>query len=184
MCVLLPLADFRYTHRQAAVRRGVGKAVPRVRHDRVVSSGRGEQKQGEAMMRFVGLCCLVFSLSATALGGAALAQEIRISHQWTEGIDGRDRAARVFVQEVMSRTHGLTFRIYPKSSLNIKPPQLLGALQNNSLEMAIYPLTYAVAQVPEFSLAGLPGLVPNLEAARALKGSEIHNMLQSISEAN
>ena len=135
-------------------------------------------------MRFVGLCCLLFSISAAPMSGHAWAHELKISHQWTEGVDGRDRAARVFIQEAMSRAPSLSFRIYPKSSLNIKPGQLLGALQNNSLPMAIYPLTYAVEKVPEFSLAGLPGLVPNLDAVRALKGTEIHKMLQSIAEAN
>ena len=126
---------------------------------------------------------LFFALLAAASGGA-LAQELRISHQWTAGVDGRDRAARLFAQEAESRTTGLKFRIYPSSSLNIKPPDLLDALQKNSLEMAVYPLTYAVATVPEFSLAGLPGLVPNLQAARALKDTEIYTTLQSIAEAN
>jgi TRAP-type transport system periplasmic protein len=126
---------------------------------------------------------LLFAILAPAYG-SALAQELKISHQWTEGVDGRDRATRVFVQEVESRTEGLKFRIYPKSSLNIKPPELLGALQKNTLEMAVYPLTYAVATVPEFSLAGLPGLVPSLQAARALKGTEIYTTLQSVAEAN
>src|SRR5262249_32962632 len=107
-----------------------------------------------------------------------------ISHQWTEGIDGRDRAARVFVQEVEARATGLKFRIYPNSSLNIKPTEVLAALQSNTLEMAVYPLVYGVDKVPEFSLAGLPGLVPDLNAAHALKGSEIHATLQSLAEAN
>ena len=113
-----------------------------------------------------------------------LAQEIKISHQWAEGIDGRDRATRVFVQEVVARTTGLNFRIYPNSSLQIKPADVFAALQANDVEMAVYPLTYAVGQVPEFSLAGLPGLVPDLDAARALKNSEIDATLQSLAEAH
>jgi len=136
------------------------------------------------MMRFVTICCLLLFANLLPVRGQAFGQELRISHQWAEGTDGRDRAARVFVQEAESRAKGLTFRIYPKSSLNIKPAELLNALRNNTLEMAVYPLTYAVAQAPEFSLAGLPGLVPDLDAARALKGSEIHTTLQSIAEAN
>jgi TRAP-type transport system periplasmic protein len=50
--------------------------------------------------------------------------------------------------------------------------------------MAIYPLTQAVGEVPEFSLAGLPGLVPDLDAARALKASAMHETLQDIAAAN
>ena len=112
------------------------------------------------------------------------AQEIRISHQWAEHTDARDRAARIFVQEVEKRTRELSFRIYPNSSLNIKPSDLLGALQDESLEMAIYPLAYAASKAPEFSLAGLPALVPNVKAARALKSSAIFLMLQSLAEDN
>jgi len=90
----------------------------------------------------------------------------------------------VFAQEVATRAHGLRLTVYPDSTLKIKPTELFGALQANTLEMAVYPLTYAVAQVPEFSLAGLPGLVPDLDAAQALKGSEVHAMLQSLAEAH
>ena len=135
-------------------------------------------------MRFAEICCLVLIASSLPDLGMAFAQEIRISHQWAEGIDGRDRAARVFVQEVESRAKGLKLRVFPKSALNIKPGDILGALRSNRLEMAIYPLTYAVDEVPEFSLAGLPGLVPDLDAARALKGSAIQTTLQEIAENN
>jgi TRAP-type C4-dicarboxylate transport system substrate-binding protein len=78
----------------------------------------------------------------------------------------------------------LKLRVYPNSLLNINPTEILGALQSNSIEMAVYPLTYAATKIPEFSLAGLPGLVPDLEAAQALKGSEIHARLQSLAEAH
>jgi len=111
-----------------------------------------------------------------------LAQEIRILHQWAENTDARDRAARVFAQEAQTRSRGLTFRIYPNSSLNIKPRDTLAALQTGRVEMAVYPLVYATPKVPEFSLAGLPGLVPTFEAAQALKTSDIFAMLQSIAE--
>lgn len=88
------------------------------------------------------------------------------------------------MQEAEARAKALKFRIYPNSSLNIKPGELLNAMQNSTLEMAVYPLVYAVGKVREFSLAGLRGFVPNLEAAQALKGSEIYTTLQSIAEAN
>jgi len=135
-------------------------------------------------MRLVTLSCLLALALLIAAKDQVSTQEIRISHQWAEGTDGRDRAARVFVQEVEGRAKGLKFRVYPNSSLKIKPTELLTALQSETLEMAVYPLTYAAPQVPEFSLAGLPGLVPNLDAAHALKGTEIHAMLQAIAEAN
>jgi TRAP-type C4-dicarboxylate transport system substrate-binding protein len=59
----------------------------------------------------------------------------------------------VFVQEVEARANGLKFRIYPNSSLNVKPAELLAALQTNTVAMAVYPPTYGVTKVPEFSLA-------------------------------
>jgi TRAP-type transport system periplasmic protein len=135
-------------------------------------------------MRFAAICRLVLIASSVPNLGSAFALELRISHQWAEGVDGRDRAARVFVQEVEARAKDLKFRIFPKSSLNIEPPDILGALRSNRLEMAIYPLTYAVGEVPEFSLVSLPGLVPDLDAARALRGSAIQTTLQELAESN
>src|SRR5262245_34528418 len=114
----------------------------------------------------------------------SVAQEIRISHQWAEHTDARDRAAGVFVREVEKRTRELSLRVYPNSSLNIKPNDLLEALQGELVEMAIYPLVYAVSKAPEFSVAGLPALVPNVAAAHALKSSAIFLMLQSLAEDN
>src|SRR5215468_7641094 len=128
-------------------------------------------------MRLVKLGYLLAVVVVILAKNQVSAQEIKISHQWAEGVDGRDRAARVFVQEVEARAKDLKFRIFAKSSLNIQPPEVLRALRDNRLQMAIYPLTYAVGEVPEFSLAGLPGLVPDLDAARALKSSAIHDTL-------
>ena len=144
----------------------------------------GHNDNTEGIVRIFWIACLFAVAVVAPTQRAAWGQEIRISHQWTEGTDGRDRALRVFVQEAEARVKGLKFRIYPNSSLNIKPTELFSALQKNTLDMAVYPLTYAIASVPEFSLAGLPGLVPDLDAAHALKGTEIHGMLQSLAEAN
>jgi TRAP-type transport system periplasmic protein len=135
-------------------------------------------------VRIVMVVGFVIAAVLAGVRDSAFAQEIKISHQWAEGTDGRDRATRVFVQEVEARAKGLKFSVYPNSSLNVKPTELLAALQINTVGMAVYPLTYGVTKVPEFSLAGLPGLVPDLDAAHALKGSEIHSMLQSLAEVN
>src|SRR6185295_3115946 len=124
---------------------------------------RAEAQEG--IMRFSHVIYLSLIASYTPAQSTALAQEIRISHQWAEHTDARDRAARIFAQEAEARAQGLKFRIYPNSSLNIKPDDLLDALQNDKLEMAVYPLVYGVPKVPEFSLAGLPGIVPNLAAS-------------------
>jgi TRAP-type C4-dicarboxylate transport system substrate-binding protein len=134
----------------------------------------------EGIVRVVHIACLVILLILASVPGPVCSQEIRIAHQWAEGSDGRDRAARVFAQEVEVRT-SMKLRIEANASL--KPAELLTALQARRLEMAVFPLSYAVAKVPEFSLAGLPGLVPDLDAARELKGSQMHVTLQTLAEA-
>ena len=135
-------------------------------------------------MRLAHVVCLTVLAWPALAQSAAHAQEIRISHQWAEHTDARDRAASIFAQEAELRAPDLKFRIYPNSSLNIKPRDLLDALQAEKVEMAIFPLVLAAPKVPEFSLAGLPALVPNFAAAQALKSSEIYEMLQSIAEEN
>jgi TRAP-type transport system periplasmic protein len=79
------------------------------------------------------------------------------------------------------RFPGLKVRVTPGSPL--KPAEVLAALQAGKLEMAVFPLSYAGAKVPEFALAGLPGLVPDLDAARELKGSSMHVTLQALAQA-
>jgi TRAP-type transport system periplasmic protein len=135
-------------------------------------------------MRFCHVIWLVFLAALVPVQSTLHAQDIRISHQWAELTDARDRAANIFAQEAELRAPELKFHIYPNSSLNIKPRDLLDALQTEKVEMAIFPLVLAAPKVPEFSLAGLPALVPNFAAAQALKRSEIYDMLQSIAREN
>jgi TRAP-type C4-dicarboxylate transport system substrate-binding protein len=127
---------------------------------------------------------IVLALAAIAFAGTAAAQEIKISHQWKANTDARDRATRVFVEEVNKRDPGLKFRIYPAGSLNIKPVAQLDAMQGGSLEMAVYPLSYAVGKIPEFSISIMPGTVSSLDYAMKLKGSKFHEALQRIAEEN
>lgn len=118
-----------------------------------------------------------------AFGGAAAdvaAQEIKISHQWKANADGRDLAARVFVEEVAKRDKNIRFRIYPASSLGIKPVAQFDALQNGTLEMAIFPMSYAVGKAKEFSAVILPGTIPSLDFAMKLKNTPYHQKLQAL----
>jgi len=114
----------------------------------------------------------------------ALAQEIKISHQFKANTDGRDKATRVFVEEVNKKDPSLKFRIYPGSSLNIKPVAQFDALQAGTLEMAVFPLSYAVGKVPEFSIIIMPGTITSLEHAMRLKGTAFHKKLQEVAEKN
>jgi len=129
-----------------------------------------------------------FSRIAAALAVAALcaapavAQEIKISHQFKANADGRDLATRVFVDEVVKRDPSLKFRIYPAQSLGIKPVAQLDALQNGTLEMAVFPMSYAVGKAEEFSIVIMPGTIPTLEHAMKLRGSPFQARLQALAE--
>jgi TRAP-type C4-dicarboxylate transport system substrate-binding protein len=127
--------------------------------------------------------CLALAVAAVA-STAALAQEIKISHQFKANADGRDLATRVFVKEVNARDPKLQFRIYPAQSLGIKPVAQLDALQNGTLEMAVFPMSYAVGKAQEFSAIILPGTVPTLEHAMKLRGTAFQKKLQDLAHAN
>jgi len=60
----------------------------------------------------------VLVMCLLTLPGETLAKELKISHQWPAETDARDRATRIFIQEVQSRAAGLSFRIHPQ--LNLK----------------------------------------------------------------
>lgn len=127
-------------------------------------------------------------VAAAALGAfaaaAALAQEIKISHQFKANADARDLAAREFVKEVNRHDPSLRFRIYPAQSLGIKPIAQLDALQNGTLEMAVFPMSYAVGKAQEFSIVIMPGTVPTLEYAMKLRGTPFQKKLQDLAHAN
>jgi TRAP-type transport system periplasmic protein len=127
---------------------------------------------------------LVAALALAAVGAAVTAQEIKISHQWKANTDGRDQAARVFVKEVNAQDPKINFRIYPAQSLGIKPVAQLDALQNGTLEMAVFPLSYAVGKAQEFSIVIMPGTIPTLDYAMKLKGTPFQKKLQDLAHAN
>ncbi|UCE32755.1 MAG: TRAP transporter substrate-binding protein DctP [Burkholderiales bacterium] len=124
------------------------------------------------------------ALAVTTLTLGAAQAQIKISHQWKANVDGRDRAARVFVKEVQKKDKSLKFRIYPALSLGMKPRAQLDALQNGTLEMAVFPMSYAVGKAPEFSIVIMPGTISSLDHAMRMKGSPFYNKLQEIAEAN
>jgi TRAP-type transport system periplasmic protein len=112
------------------------------------------------------------------------AKELKISHQWPEGTDARDRAARVFAKEAEQRSPDLKMRIYPRLALNIPAEKQFDALQSGELDMCVCVPTYSVGKVPEFSLAVLPGLYPSLDAVGALRGSKLIEHMQAVANRN
>jgi TRAP-type transport system periplasmic protein len=149
--------------------------------DRVtgVCGARGARRlQGGRVMRLLASLAIAAVLLLCADG--ALARELKISHQWPEATDARDRAVRIFVKEVESRAPELQFRIYPRLTLNIPAEKQFDALQSGELDMCICVPPYSVDKVPEFSLAVLPGLYPSLDAVSSLRGSKLIEHLQSV----
>jgi TRAP-type C4-dicarboxylate transport system substrate-binding protein len=122
--------------------------------------------------------------AAAFLAAPALAQEIKISHQFKANTDGRDKATRLFVSEVNKKDPSLKFRIYPGSSLNIKPVAQLDALQAGTLEMAVFPMSYAAGKIPEFSITIMPGTISNLDYAMKLKNTAFREKLQQLAHKN
>ena len=130
------------------------------------------------------LAPLLVAMSLFLCASGVFARELKISHQWPEGTDARDRAARIFAQEVQARAPEITFRIYPKLALKIEAAKQFEALQSGELDMSVYVPPYAVKKVPEFSLAVLPGLYPSLDAVRGLRGSKLLEHLQAVANRN
>jgi TRAP-type C4-dicarboxylate transport system substrate-binding protein len=126
-------------------------------------------------------CAALVSAHAARAGPE---RELRISHQFHETTDARGRAARVFAEELTLRAPELKARIFPQLSLGLARDEQLDHLQAGKLDFAVLPLVFGVKRVPEFSLALLPGLIPNLATARILKNSEVHDRLQEVAAAN
>ena len=134
-------------------------------------------------MRSIPRIAAAFAVATFCLA-PAVAQEIKISHQFKANVDGRDLATRVFVDEVVKRDPSLKFRIYPGQSLGIKPVAQLDALQNGTLEMAVFPMSYAVGKAEEFSIIIMPGTIPTLEHAMKLRGTPFQAKFQELAEKN
>ena len=122
----------------------------------------------------------IAALALAALAAPAAAQELKVSHQFKANVDGRDRATRVFIDEVRKKDPNIKFRIYPAMSLGIKPVAQLDALQNGTLEMAVFPMSYAVGKAQEFSITIMPGTISSLDHAMRLKGTPFHAKLQAL----
>jgi hypothetical protein len=56
------------------------------------------------------------------------------------------------------------------------------ALQSGTLEMAVFPMSYAVGKVPEVSITIMPGTITSMDQAMRLKGTPFHKKLQEVME--
>jgi TRAP-type C4-dicarboxylate transport system substrate-binding protein len=107
----------------------------------------------------------------------AQATNLRISHQFPGGSvaegDFRDRLCRMFAAEAERRTKGkVKFSIYPRSTL-MKSEAQIPALAHGALDMALVPLSYAGADLPEVNIGLMPGLVTSYDQGYAWKNADI-----------
>ncbi len=116
---------------------------------------------------------------ALAFGlGAAEAQQLRLSHQWSTA-DVRHKVAEMVAERVAEADVGLEIRIFPSASLFSATEQYT-PLSRGQLDMAIYPLSYAGGQRPEFNLTLMPGLVRNHDHAARLNYSPFMEELEAL----
>jgi len=79
----------------------------------------------------------------------------------------------MFAAGVERRSKGrLKFSIYAQSSL-MKSEDQIPAISKGQLDMALVPLTYAGAELPEVNIGLMPGLVTSYEQGYAWKDAEI-----------
>jgi TRAP-type C4-dicarboxylate transport system substrate-binding protein len=116
--------------------------------------------------------------------GAQAEQIIRISHQWAAQKDIRDRAVRLFAEEIRKQDKGFQFRFFPSNSLISDPHQQFEELQRGNLEMSVFPPMLATGKVPEFAIATMPGAIPGPAVLPKLKGSKFYALFQAIAEKN
>lgn len=169
------------THIAPAKRTCPATAFERLRGRRPGENDGDDMKRTSSLGAALAVA-VAFGFGVTAVPSSA--QELRISHQFKANADGRDLATRVFVEEVNKRDKNIKFRIYPGSSLGIKPVAQFDALQNGTLEMAVFPMSYATGKAHEFSAVILPGTIPNLDFAMRLKKSPYAQKLQDLAHRN
>lgn len=117
------------------------------------------------------------ALSLLLTGGAAHAEELRLSHQWSTS-DVRHAVAQIVADEVAAAGVDLEITIFPSKSL-FKPREQYRPLSRGQLDMTVFPLSYAGGQQPSFNLTLMPGLVKNHDHAARLSQSPFMEALEA-----
>jgi TRAP-type C4-dicarboxylate transport system substrate-binding protein len=123
------------------------------------------------------------ALNTSSISAVAQPQELKISHQFAAGVDSRDRAARIFMEEALKRAPHLKISLHPDLSLKIKATEQFRAMVDGELAMSVFPLSYSADKIPEFAIATFPFVPANIDMATRLKGTVFHRKLQSFAEA-
>ena len=104
-----------------------------------------------------------------ALGAAAQAETLRLSHQWSNK-DVRHQVAQIVADGVAEADVDLEIQIFGSKSL-FKPREQYRPLSRGQLDMTVLPLSYAGGQQPAYNLTLMPGLVKNHDHAARLSAS-------------
>ena len=104
-----------------------------------------------------------------AMGGAASAETLRLSHQWSTS-DIRHEVAQMVADEVAAADVDLEIQIFPSASL-FKAREQYQPLSRGQLDMTVLPLSYAGGMQPAYNLTLMPGLVKSHDHAARLNDS-------------
>ena len=120
------------------------------------------------------------AIAALLLGstGAAGAEELRLSHQWSTQ-DIRHKVAQMVADEVAAADVDLDIRIFPSESL-FGAQEQYNPLSRGQLDMTVLPLSYAGGQRPAYNLTLMPGLVKNHDHAARLNESPFMEAIEEI----
>lgn len=126
----------------------------------------------------IGTLGVVAALATTALGSAAFAETLKLSHQWAEG-DVRHQVAQMVADEVAAAGVDLEIQIFPNQTL-FKAREQYTPLSRGQLDMTVLPLSYAGGQQPAYNLTLMPGLVKNHDHATRLSASPFMAEIETI----
>ena len=119
-------------------------------------------------MKFATLTATAMA-ACLAIGTAASAETLRLSHQWSNK-DVRHQVAQMVADGVAAADVDLEIQIFGSKSL-FKPREQYRPLSRGQLDMTVLPLSYAGGQQPAFNLTLMPGMVKNHDHAARLSAS-------------
>ncbi len=123
------------------------------------------------------LLSAVAALALVAGGTLANAEELRLSHQWSNK-DARHKVAQMVADDVAAANVDLEIKIFGSKSL-FKPREQYKPLSRGQLDMTMFPLSYAGGQQPAFNLTLMPGLVKNHDHAARLSSSPFMDAIEA-----
>ncbi|PJI86342.1 TRAP-type C4-dicarboxylate transport system substrate-binding protein [Yoonia maricola] len=124
-------------------------------------------------MKFLATAALALT---AGLSSTAQAEELRLSHQWSN-TDIRHQVAQMVADGVAEADVDLEISIFGTQSL-FKAREQYRPLSRGLLDMTVLPLSYAGGQQPAFNLTLMPGLVKNHDHAARLSASPFMEALE------